>query len=146
MIPTHRFPYHSPVRSTPRTLAVYGPNPDGALSFGIGLRPLPSTAQSLMGGGRTGSGPGCESAGELADDLLDADVDRLPDEIGQILVGVAHHHDGNVGGDQPAEPGGELEDVPTFVEPRWRPCDFRLRSCRVWAGRRGAADRRTATR
>ena len=61
------------------------------------------------GGGdrRSGGGPGGDAAGELAGEVVVADLERLPDDLGRVLVGVADDDQRPVGRDQPAEPGGE---------------------------------------
>ena len=42
-----------------------------------------------VGGGFSGGDPGVHSAGQLSDDALVADLDRLPDDLLGVLVGIA---------------------------------------------------------
>jgi hypothetical protein len=55
----------------------------------------------------SGIGPRGYAAGQCADDAVVADVDRVPEDVGCGLVGVAHDDDRRGGIDDPAEPGRE---------------------------------------
>ena len=54
-----------------------------------------------------GRGPGVDAAGEFADDVVVADLRRLPDDLVGVLVGVADHDKRAVVRGDPAEPGRE---------------------------------------
>ena len=49
-----------------------------------------------------------DATGQLADDLLVADVAGLPDDVGSVLALIEDDDDGRVRGHEPAQPGAEL--------------------------------------
>ena len=57
--------------------------------------------------GPTGVRPALDAAGELADEVLVADVEALADELVAILALVEHEDERPLRSDQPAEPTGE---------------------------------------
>src|SRR5216117_1739750 len=56
----------------------------------------------------SGGPPGGDTPGHFTGDVAEVDVQRRPEDVGGVLVGVADDDDRDGGVEQPAEPGGEL--------------------------------------
>ena len=55
-----------------------------------------------------GGGPGVDPSVELAEELFEADVAGLADQLAAVLVGVEDEHERGVGRSEPPQPGAEL--------------------------------------